>query len=320
MKLWNLHQHLITDEIIVPSNGKWKYKQYVKGKPHDTGLKFYGLADDKWYLYDFWLYMGSESKRKHGGFNIVSDFLSTAYNQFPERPFIALMDSYYGSYGLAKFLASKNIRFLMSCQANQPSNLFSTFLHKTLQKGEWRWSFNAKLNAVSFFDRAKVNILTNLFHSEKMVFNTLRNQKIPSGIYYYHQHLGPIDHFDRLLHLYYPHRCSIRWTDALLLGLWKMAVNNTNVIAQELGYSTSLKQTMESIISHLTGDYTVRSPEKMPVFKQRFDRKDHWPKPGEKVKCVQCRTNGKNSNTSFWCTKCDVTLHPECFESYHTEM
>jgi len=34
---WNLHQQLVVDEMIVPFTGKWKHRQYVKGKPYDTG-------------------------------------------------------------------------------------------------------------------------------------------------------------------------------------------------------------------------------------------------------------------------------------------
>lgn len=37
--IWNLHQRLVVDEIIVPFQGRWKYRQCVKGKPHNTGMK-----------------------------------------------------------------------------------------------------------------------------------------------------------------------------------------------------------------------------------------------------------------------------------------
>jgi hypothetical protein len=37
-KQWNLHQCLVVDEMMVPFTGRWKYRQHIKGKPHDTGI------------------------------------------------------------------------------------------------------------------------------------------------------------------------------------------------------------------------------------------------------------------------------------------
>ena len=60
---WNLRQVLVVDELMVTFTGKWKWIQFIKGKSHNTGLKFYGLTDDSFYLWDFWLYQGNESER-----------------------------------------------------------------------------------------------------------------------------------------------------------------------------------------------------------------------------------------------------------------
>jgi len=60
---WYPYQKLVVDEMMVPFTGKWKYRQCVKGKPHNTGLKLYGLADQHYYLWDFWLYEGLESHK-----------------------------------------------------------------------------------------------------------------------------------------------------------------------------------------------------------------------------------------------------------------
>ena len=80
-KVWNLDQVLIVDEMLIPFTGRWKYIQYIKGKPHNTGLKMFFLADSNFYVWDFWLYKGVESERSGKPMNIVLDFISNAIRQ-----------------------------------------------------------------------------------------------------------------------------------------------------------------------------------------------------------------------------------------------
>ena len=35
---WNLRQVVVVDEMMVPFHGRWSYRQYIKGKPHNTGI------------------------------------------------------------------------------------------------------------------------------------------------------------------------------------------------------------------------------------------------------------------------------------------
>ena len=37
-KLWNLNRQLVVDEMMIPFTERWKCRQHVKGKPHDTGI------------------------------------------------------------------------------------------------------------------------------------------------------------------------------------------------------------------------------------------------------------------------------------------
>ena len=46
----------VVDEGIIPFKGHVKWRQHVKSKPHSTGVKYYAVADDAGYVYDFFLF------------------------------------------------------------------------------------------------------------------------------------------------------------------------------------------------------------------------------------------------------------------------
>ena len=61
---WQPYRTVVVDEGIIPFKGRYRYKQYVRGKPHSTGIKYFALADEKGYLYSFWQYKGKEGEKE----------------------------------------------------------------------------------------------------------------------------------------------------------------------------------------------------------------------------------------------------------------
>jgi hypothetical protein len=142
---------------------------------------------------------------------------------------------------LAEKLDAKNWGVLASCKADRPSMLFSLHLHDQLTKGTCKEINNSRFSAISYYDKAKVNLITNLFVGNKIIRNQNGNKSLPKAIYFYRKWLGGVDHFDHWLHLYLQYHRNIKWTQALLNGLIKMAINNTHIIASSLGLTKSLK-------------------------------------------------------------------------------
>jgi hypothetical protein len=316
-RLWNLDQILVVDEMMVPFCGRWKWIQFVKGKPHDTGLKFYCLADRNGYLWDFWLYQGTESERSGKPADIVMDFVFNALRE-QHKPHIIVADSFYGGLKLAEALHEKKLGCLFSCKSDRPSYLFSKCLHNDLAKGEFQYINNRNFSAMTYYDKSKVNLVTNLFAIHKLTQNSNQSKSLPLGLYWYRKWLGAVDHFDRSLHLYLQGHRNLKWTQALLPALLKIAIGNTNTIAMHMGFDTTLKQTTLQIIDHLTGSHTMRRDENRPTYAKRKQEWGHFPeKLDKKIKCVECQSNSKNSNTGYKCRQCDVPLHPHCFVDYH---
>lgn len=315
---WNLRQVLVVDELMVTFTGKWKWIQFIKGKPHNTGLKFFGLTDDSFYLWDFWLYQGSESNRSGKPAEIVLDFMKTVETNGGAKPHVVVVDSYYGSLKLAKKLHELKYGFLLSCKSDRPVFLFSDYLHNGLIKGEFSFIHNRNFAAMTYYDKAKVNLITNLFNTCQQTVNSTNTKKLPLGIYYYRKWFGGLDHFDRWLHLYLFNHRNIKWTEALLNTMLKIAVNNTHIIATYLGFETNLKQTILELIDHLSQSTTLRNDENRPTYQKKKTGQGHFPNEISKSKgCVLCQSNGRKSNTSYECDICKVPLHPKCFKEYH---
>jgi hypothetical protein len=315
--LWSLGQVVIVDEMMVPFTGRWKGIQFVRGKPHDTGLKFYCLADKYSYLWDFWLYEGHESERSGKPIEIVQDFVNNATRE-QHKPHIVVVDSYYGSLKLAQILHAKKFGVLFSCKADRPSYLFSSLLQQNLAKGEFQYINNYHFSAMTYYDKAKINLLTNLFPVQKMIHDSSGVKSLPQALYWYRKWLGGVDNFDRWLHLYMQKHRNIKWTQALLVALLKIAVGNTNVIATNMGLSTNLRETTLQLIDHLSKSHTLREDHNRPVYAKRKNGWGHFPEKLEKQQpCSECNNTGKTSKAKFKCKICNVPLHSHCFANYH---
>ena len=45
----------------------------------------------------------------------------------------------------------------------------------------------------------------------------------------------------------------------------------------------------------------------------RYDGIDHWIAKGNQRRCAKCSKTG-----NYFCEKCNVSLHPDCFKDFHT--
>lgn len=98
----------------------------------------YVLNCRQYYLYDFWLYQGSDSDRsnvKSPG-SIVLDFVDRLLNVTSYEPYIVVADSFYTNLKLAISLHERNLGCLFSCRGDRPKELW-TPLQKNLSKKEF---------------------------------------------------------------------------------------------------------------------------------------------------------------------------------------
>ena len=172
---WTAWEHIVVDEGVIPYEGRCPGRVYIPSKPHDTGIKYFCLADKYNYVMHFFLsqdFRTADEKesdtpnpRSQKPCNVVYCALD-AIKDGKSR--ILITDSYYGSVDLCLELHKDGYRFIMACQCNQPTWLFGTKeetgMHRGLKKHEWTYKVHSsgELIAVSFYDSGRCNFISNI--------------------------------------------------------------------------------------------------------------------------------------------------------------
>lgn len=106
-------RHVSVDELLLPFKGRYRFRQHVRGKPNQTGLKYYCLVDSKGVVYAFWLYQGEQPPTKE----LVMGLVHT----LPKRGYVVHTDTYFGGAKLAEELQREGKYFTMACRSDRPS-------------------------------------------------------------------------------------------------------------------------------------------------------------------------------------------------------
>ena len=82
---WNPYSHVLVDEGLICFKGRYLHRVHIRGKPDATGLKIYGLADERSYLYAFKLYEGQHETTQAIVEKLV-DQLPNSHNEVTRTP------------------------------------------------------------------------------------------------------------------------------------------------------------------------------------------------------------------------------------------
>jgi hypothetical protein len=302
---WRPYSHVSVDEGLICFKGRYQYRVHIRGKPDATGLKLYGLADEKSYLYAFKLYEGQHET--------VHEIVGELVDELPSSHYKVYADSWYGSDSLAFILLQKGFYFTLAYGKNRPRELFADYLDVSLFKGQCRYLQSERdpsLLALSYHDRAKCHFLTNL-QLPGMTENRTA-ESIPAAVHDYRQYMGLMDRIDRrALLATWPHR-NKRWTMAFFWYLLGLCVNNAHKIYNDTNPG---HVTLPSFIHQLIVEWReiVGKDQGAPVHSHH--RLILSP---SKSRCEVCKTVNRNiAKTRLICTSCNVYLHPSCFPEYH---
>ncbi|XP_022182789.1 piggyBac transposable element-derived protein 3-like [Myzus persicae] len=107
-----IEQNISIDEQMVPFKGKLAPKQYMRGKPHPWGIKFFLMCGSSGTVYDFIMFQGSSTELDPVVQNLFGQG-GAVVMQFIERlernRHYVYFDNYFTSYNLLSVLADRYI-------------------------------------------------------------------------------------------------------------------------------------------------------------------------------------------------------------------
>lgn len=170
----------------------------------------------------------------------------------------------------------------------------------------------------------------------------------PNIVLDYNKFMGGVDSSDMMTNVYADMRRSVKWYRKLVFHLSDLSVTNAYILykkttGKDITHSSFLLQVIKELL--LVESQDVSSCRPIPKRRGRRSVSDstlrlqhmdsrHWPSliepsPGAKKQnpqrqCAVCKprpasAEGKRPESRYECRACNVGLHPQCFESYHTK-
>lgn len=205
---------------------------------------------------------------------------------------------------------------------------------KKKDRGESDFCFDTQneIAAVRWNDNSVVTVLSNCTLAIPMQQTKRYDRKkkkminvpMPNAIKYYNKTMGGVDLFDNGVNNYRIRMRGKKWywplftnaLDSAMVNAWKIHCICSKVAHKKIMHQCDfrafvidclLRKENASTISYKLGVKSARSCIRM-------DRVDHEIiRANKRRRCAKCK-----SQTIFTCKKCNVGLHPKCFEKYHS--
>ncbi|KAF2886549.1 hypothetical protein ILUMI_19624, partial [Ignelater luminosus] len=112
-------QKLCIDETMAPFRGRLRFRQYIKNKRHEFGIKVYKLCCDGGYTYNLQVYCGSDGVQAGQAFaNVVLYLIDGLFSS--DRQLYT--DNYYTCVSLATALLDKKAHLIGTLRSDSKYN------------------------------------------------------------------------------------------------------------------------------------------------------------------------------------------------------
>lgn len=323
LSLYYPTKKITIDESMMLWRGRLSFRQYMKGKRHKYGLKFYALADQLGVIMKLHLY-GGASDALVGGKNHVQKVVDHLLHDFINVGHHLFVDNYYTSVSLVEKLFS-NKTFctgtLRQKRKNNPKEIESA----KLKKGELCIVHKNNVCVLKWIDQREIRAISSKYNGDlELTRNRRGTLKLkPQMVIKYNKCMKAIDRHDQMLSYYSFEHKSLRWYKKVIIHVMQILLVNSFLLYNKYN---SKKLTLYDF--RLSVIKSIIEPHLPPTLQRPLMNKIHCimklPKDThgktKRRRCNQCwRTLKKRVQTAFACEDCpgQPGLCIECFRPHH---
>ncbi len=322
-------EYLSIDESMIPYYGRHYAKQFIRGKPIRFGFKNWALCTSSGYMLAFDIYLGKQKEplMEIGlGGTVVLNLLSKIDKQ--TSGYKVFFDNFFTTFSLMSVLSQKKISASGTMRLNRlkkcPLPKKEEAAKKARGSMEFRsnqdfsviqWVDNNVVYMASTFEKSSVGTVRRYSQKRKEYLNI----PIPTSIQTYNRNMGGVDLMDQSISTYRTHMRQRKWWWPIFIYFFDVSVVNAWILSRKYGHNMQLIDFKRHISKAMLKSYGIQSTQgRRPpsvIDDVRYDGLHHYPRSVQTEKlCRECRGKSK-----FVCTKCEVGVHPKCFEAYHRQ-
>lgn len=321
-------KELSLDESVMLYRGRLFFRQYIKGKRHKYGIKFYSLCDPDGLCLTFEIYSGKGGALGGAGHatkvvkHLMRGKLNVGHSLY--------MDNYYNSIPLSVELL-RNRTYCTGTLKIDRKYLPQEVTSARLGKGETIERYAEGILVAKWRDKRPVLYVSTEFENNMCVSRNKRGQERvkPLPIIHYNAEMSGVDRHDQLMSYYPCEHKALRWYKKVFVHIIQMSLINSFKL-----YRKDHPQSKSSLYDFRLEVIDMLLPEKVPSSPKRpkqrrsdiihvlskIVKKDSKNQTVRK-RCKQCTKEKRYTRTVFFCAQCPDEpglCALACFDKWHT--
>ncbi|KAG5862672.1 hypothetical protein JTB14_025928 [Gonioctena quinquepunctata] len=178
------------------------FKQYLKNKSHEYGIKLYLLTTSDGFIPNFLLYTGKETIVSENS-TLTAEVVEQLMKNYLNIGYWVFMDNYYNSVSFANYLV-KNKTYVTGTLNPKRKDNPKSLMKKTLEKGEAAIERKNPVLVPSWEDKRYVRMITTGLKHQMVEVTNRRGvkSKKPECIVSYNKYMTGINRSDLMLSYY----------------------------------------------------------------------------------------------------------------------